>query len=346
MIRACTLSAAAVTVSASLAMAQDWSTVGYITHSEYQSINADGSTAYSSAFPVRLVGVVLNNTEDWLDPTPGYTSSYQPFNMGGQAEFYFQAVDLDGTPWDTDPASAFDDFGGTAAWIGQNYGNLPFNGDPVFSYSDAQFTAELGRLGLFGGDGVTEPLRAGDLVEVRARGGLHYGGKFNVNEQHSINAATDYEIVVLQRNFGLPDATPITLADLKLTNDAAIFDSTRQTGGERYQSTRVELQDVWVTGTVDWSSDTNITVTDGLRTLNIYLGLNDSFDGTELFAAGEHFNVTGILDQAASNGSLSTDGYQVLVMNAADLVAVPEPATLGVLLAGGAWLCGKRRKVG
>jgi hypothetical protein len=31
-----------------------------------------------------------------------------------------------------------------------------------------------------------DPLRAGDLVEIRARGGLSYAGKMNVNEQHDI----------------------------------------------------------------------------------------------------------------------------------------------------------------
>ena len=294
----------------------DWNTVPYITHNEYQAVNADGSAAYDGTFPVRLVGVVLNNTEDWLDPTPGYTSSFVAWAMGGQAEVYFQAINLDGTAWDTDTTSAFDDHGGTAAWIGQNYGNRPFIGDPAFNYTDAQWTSELARLGLYGGDGVTEPLRAGDLIEVRIRAGLHYAGKYNVNEQHSIDPSLDFEIVVLQRGYGLPDATQITLSDLKNADNSFIFDSTRQSGGELYQSTLVELQDVWIESTATWQTDSTLVVTDGVRTFDVQLCLNDSFDGTELFAVGEHFNVTGILDQAASSGVLSTDGYQLLVMNA------------------------------
>ena len=293
----------------------DWDAVPYITHSEYQAVNTDGSPAYDGTFPVRLVGAVLNNTEDWLDPTSDYTSTYVPFAMGGQAEFFFQAVDLDGTVWDTDASSAFNDFGGTAAWMGQNYGNRPFIADPIFNYTDDHWTAELHRLGLYGGDGITEPLRAGDLVEVRINGGLHYAGKYNVNEQHSIDPSMDYEIVVLQRGYGLPDATPITLSDLKLADNTFIFDATRQSGGELYQSTLVELHDVWIESAVSWQTDSILAVTDGVRTFDVQLCLNDSFDGTELFVPGEHFNVTGILDQAASSGVYGTDGYQLLVMN-------------------------------
>ncbi len=300
----------------------DWNSVSYVTHSEYQAVNTDGSPAYGGTFPIRITGVVLNNTEDWLDPTPAYSSTYIPFNMGGEAEFFFQAINLDGTAWDTDPGSIFEDAGGTAVWIGQNYGNLPFKADPIFNYSDTQWTAELDRLGFLGGDGVTEPLRAGDLVEVRARGGLHYAGKFNINEQHSLSADLDFEVIVLERGFGLPDATPITLSDLKLADDSFIFDPTRQTGGEFCQSTRVELHDVWIESAADWLNDTDLTVTDGVRTFNVQLGLNSIFDGTELFAVGERFNVTGILDQAASNGTYSTDGYRLLAMHADDFTEI------------------------
>lgn len=319
-----------VLVSASLAEAGDWNEIPFVKHREFQSVNTDGSSAYDGTFPIRFVGVVLNNTEDWLDPTPAYTETYQAFRLGGQSEFYVQAVDLDGTEWDPFPGEAFDDFGGTACWMGQNYGNLPWIGDPSGSYTDAEWTAELARLGLFGGDGVSEPLRAGDLVEIRARGGLHYKGKMNVNEQHRNDAAHDFEIVVLHRGYGMPEAVPLDLDELKTGGNEFIFDPARQSGGERYQATRVCLRKVWTNSAVSWSANTDIEVTDGTRTLTMHLGLNASFDGTRMFGPGEKFDVVGILEQMATNGALSTDGYRLLAMNAADFEAVPPKLAMNI----------------
>ena len=346
-------------VTASVGLGQDWPSVPVIEHSTYQAVNSDGTSAYSGTFPIRLIGVVLNNTEDWLDATPGYTPAYTPYAMGGQAEFYAQAVNLDGTAWDPAPGSTFGDFGGTACWIGQNYGNLPFKGDPIFSYTDAQWTAELGRLNLWGGDGVTDPIRAGDLVEIRARAGLNYAGKMNVNEQHDNDYDRednwdglgsdgdghnhDYEIVVLAPGYGLPAATGLRLSDLKEADDSFIFDSTRNSGGERYQCSLVELLDVWVSSPAIWSADGDITVTDGLRTFNVHLGLT-GFDGTELFGVGEPFNVTGILDQASSSGVYGTDGYQLLALDPGGFSPVPEPTCLALLLLGGSMLLSRRRR--
>ena len=78
---------------------------------------------------------------------------------------------------------------------------------------------------------------------------------------------------------------------------------------------------MWLTDAAAWTTDTDITVTDGTRTFTVHLGLNPSFDGTVLFDPGEPFNVVGILDQAASHGVYSVDGYQLLAMNAADFAA-------------------------
>lgn len=310
-----------------------WLDVPVLRHADYQSVTGTGASAYAGGFPVRLVGVVLNHSEDWLNPTPAYTAAYQPFALGGQAELYVQAVNLDGTEWDPAPEEPFDDFGGTACWIGQNYGNLPFVLDPAFNYTDPQFTAELARLGLAGGDGVTNPLRAGDLVEVRARGGLHRSGKMNVNEQHDLDPDRDFELVVLRRGHGLPGPAPLTLTDLKDSANQFLFDPSRQTGGERHQSTRVRLHDVWLTSAANWSANANLTVTDGVRTLNLRLGRNPGFDGGQWFAAGRRLEVTGILDQAASNPNLSTDGYQLLVLQPAD-VAAAAPALAAAVEAG------------
>jgi hypothetical protein len=307
------------------AIGQDWETIPFIKHSEYQAVNSDGSSAYGGTFPIRLIGVVANNTEDWLDPTPDYDPGYSPWQMGGEAEFFLQAVNLDETPWDPDPANPFDDFGGTACWMGQNYGNHIIHQDPFFSYTDAEWTAELGRLGLFGGDGVTNPLAVGDLVEVRVRGGLSYQGKMNVNEQHNSDPANDFEVVVLQRGFGVPDPEPVQLADLKDAADQFIFDPTRQTGGEHWQGGLVRLLNLQVETAVEWTSNTDIEVTDGVRTLSVHLGLNPGFDGTVLFQPGEIFDLIGVLDQ---KDPTYQGGYRLLAMHIAHADPVPTRLSL------------------
>jgi len=301
------------------ALAQDWASMPYTLHSTYQAVNSDGSSAYAGGFPMRMRGIVLANTEDWLDPTPGYTPTYQPFVMGGQAELIIQSIE---------PG----DFGGTFAWMGQNYGNLPFKGDPIFSYTNAEWTAELGRLGLFGGDGVTRPIRAGDLIEVRARTGLFYAGKMNVNEAHDKSPSRDFEVVLLQANYGLPAPAPLTLSDLKDATDQFIFNASRATGAEHYQGTLVELRDVRFTSATinNWGVNKDLVVEDDTgRTLTVRLGRNPSFATTPVI--DDLFHVVGILDQADS--TLPHDsGYRLLVMNAADFTIVPEPSASLVFL--------------
>ena len=312
--------------------AQDWNNVSFVDHSVYQAVDADGSSAYSGGFPIRLIGMVLNNTEDWRDPTPAYDPGVHLWQLGGEAEFFVQAINLDGTPWDSDPGTAFADFGGTACWMGQNYGNHIMRQDPSFSYTDAEWTAELGRLNLHGGDGVTDLLRAGDLVEIRARAGMSYKGKMNVNEQHTNDPAMDFEIVVLQDGYGLPTPTAVYLSDLKTAGDAFIFDPTRQTGGERYQGEMVELMDVQAASPQTWTTEGLVAVTDGVRTFTVRLGFNGSFDGTELFGVGERFNVIGIMNQSDAG---EQGGYQLLAMSPADFALVPEP-TAAVMMGLGA----------
>jgi len=311
--------------------AQDWENVDFVTHSTLQAVQPDGRSAYQGGFPLRVVGIALLNTEDWLDPTPAYTPAYVPYAMGGEAELFVQALDrstLDvlGVEY-YDP----DDFGGTAAWMGQNYGNLPFKGDPYFSYTDAEWTAELGRLNWFGGDSVTDPIRAGDLVEIRARAGLHYEGKLNINEQHDKDPAKDFEVVRLAADIGLPAPALITLADLKYPDDTDIFDATRATGGERYQTTRVQLQNVWIDSShsQSWLAGDDLWVTDGTRTLRIQLGANPAFDGTAIFEANEPFDVVGVLNQAATDGTYSTDGYYLIALKPTDFFS-PPPAVVAV----------------
>ncbi len=329
----------------------DWQNVGFVKHSEYQAVNSDGSSAYNSGFPIRLVGVVLNNNEDWLDPTGAYDSGVHLWRMGGQTEIYVQAINLDGTIWDTDITKQFDDFGGTACWMGQNYGNHIMHQDPVWNYTNAQWYAELDRLGFWRpGTSLTENqlVRAGDLVEIRARGGLNYKGKMNVNEQHDNDYDRydnwdgrespgdgenhDFEIIILQKNFGLPNPAIIKLSDIKNSNNEFIFDSTRQIGGEHYQGSLVRLKDIWITENYDWTAGNDITVTDGVRNFVLRLGRSSEFSGDAIVDINQHFDVIGIFDQNDFSGR---GGYRLLVLNPSDIIVnIPEPMTLLSVLLG------------
>jgi len=325
---------------ASSVAAQDWNGVDVIQHSDYQAVNADGTSAYNGSFPIRLRGVVLNNTEQWLDATSDYDPGVHLGQMGGESEFYVQAVDLDGTPWDPDASQPFDDFGGTACWMGQNCGNYIGNMNPIYSYTEAAWYAELDRLHLHHPEPppVAPPLlRAGDLVEIRTRGGLYYKGKMNVNEQHSNDPDNNFEIEVLQPAHGLPAPTAITLSDIKDAGNVDIFDPARQTGGERYQSTLVEIEGVRFEDTVEWGSDGSLVLEDATgRTLPVHLGLDGSFDLNP--APNGFFDIVGIMDQANHTG---LEGYGLLVMSFGDITPVPEPATIVLLCVAAALVLGR-----
>jgi hypothetical protein len=316
------LVAVMVIVTLAPAGSPDWDSVALVRHDVLQAVNPDGSPAYSGeGFPLRLRGVVLNNPEDWLDGTPTYDPGYTPWFLGGQWEIFVQAVDL--------PDSAYDDgdFGGSAAYMGQNYGNVPWLGDPFFSYTDAEWLIETERLDYSDGSGAAA-LRAGDLIEVRARVGLHYQGKFNVNEAHNndrdwdtgeLGTAHDFEIVRLEAAYGLPAPAELSLRDLKNDADVAIFDAQRATGGERYQATRVRIGYVSVVGGDPWGSDADIVVADATgRTFTLALGHSASLDAVE--PPSGYFDVIGIVNQSSASGQ---GGYYLVVLNAADIIAPP-----------------------
>ncbi len=314
-----------------------------IRHSDYQLDTTDPSnTSYVTPLPFRLRGVVLNDTEDWLDPTEHFDNQTM-FFLGGQAEFILQAVDLDGTPYDPypgpgqsgsqDPLS--DDFGGTFIWIGQNYGNLPFVPDQDLAYIDQNMAGvpgetrpiwydELDRNGFWRpGRDPSDPavVRAGDLIEVRAPvNGLVFNGKHNVNERHTIDVANDFEVIILEKNYGLPAPASLTLDALKDADDLAIYDPTRQSGGERFQGSLVQLRNVafeTLTAGSTLQSDTTYTVVDGSgRSLEVYVGLDPTF-GSTLIPSGR-LHLTGVLDQKSPSG---TDGYRLLLLEPDDLQA-------------------------
>ena len=129
----------------------DWPAMPYTLHQDYQAVDAYGNGTFPTISPIKMRGVLINWPITMLDTH----AAAEPF-LGGQWQEYIQAVDAD-------------DFGGTALWMGQYYGNLPFIGDPSDVYTNNQWTAELHRLDH---DPATGRLfRLGDLVEVRARAG-------------------------------------------------------------------------------------------------------------------------------------------------------------------------------
>ena len=315
----------------------DWNTVPVIHHGNYQQIveSPAGSSNWQSSFsgplPFRLRGVISADSEDWLDSTAHYTGTFTPWYLGGQAEIFVQAVNLDGTPWDPDPNTAFNDFGGTSCWMGQNYGNLPWISDPQGSYTDEDWYNELNRLQLWHPDtsGLppppAQPVRKGDLVEIRTSvGGLSYNGKMNVNEQHINDPSQDFEVVVLQRAYGLPTPAELTLSNLKNSDNSFIFNpaAPRDSGAEHYQMSRVKLNNVRLTNLLLWGPNMDLKLTDDSgRDIDVHLGLDAGFY-SYITPAGT-YNVTGVIDQESGNGR---DSYRLLALEASNFSALSSVA--------------------
>lgn len=268
------------------------------THWHLQSVTTNGTSAWAGSHPFTLHGVILNDPEEMLDPTFN-TNAVAQGVMGGQWQIFIQAVYTN-------------DRGGTALWMGQNYGSLPWIPDDVF-YDEAAWSNEMQRVNFDG----NHRFRAGDLVEVTARMSLFFGGKRNVNEAHSTNTANDFSIHLLQAGYGLPDPEVITLADLVTSGTNQIFDATRQSGGELYQGMRVRLEGIRFTtnyfGTNGWGKTAwgqrRCTVTDGEgRFFTLRMPLKDLGPMPD-----DWFSATGILNQESGSGTDGRSGYELFV---------------------------------
>lgn len=268
----------------------DWAGMAWTRHCEYQAVTATGAAAFPLDSEVRMKGVLLNRAEDMLDPAP----DSDPF-MGGQWQVAFQAAD---------PG----DFGGTMLWMGQNIGK-PKGTHPAGSYTASEYLAEIERVSHDPASG--RQFRPGDLVEIRARApGLFYRGKMNINEAHLKASFNDFDVILLYAGEGLPEPITVSLADLK--QDAAgedfdrfRFDSTRQSGPERYQGTAVRMENVWFTSGSQWGPDGDLVITDGSLTFPVKLGRSSDFS-RHAVPIGP-FAITGILDQ---EDAVSTDGFK------------------------------------
>jgi len=305
-------------LSPALALADPvWDELPFTPFSEMQGVDAAGYTTWRipTSGPddqpgYRLRGVVLNSPAQMLDGGAAYAEGPM-FFMGGQWQVFIQAVSL---PDDaTHCPELLGDRGGAALWIGQNYGNHKFHyPDWSYNYTDTQWEAEVDRLNhpidVATGQPVTEPLRPGDLVEVRARTGLEFGGKFNCNEAHDNDPGKDFDLYLLARDLPVEPAS-ITLDDVMDATGAFLFDPTRATGAESYQAQYVTLRGVTIANPGSWTTDSRtLTVTDGVgdpdRTLTIWLGHEDpsnpTFSRTNVPTGT--IDITGIFNQEAGQG--------------------------------------------
>jgi hypothetical protein len=322
-----------------LAQASVFDSLPYTDMKTLEAVDASGSSTYSGTFPLKMLGIVLNNPADMADSSPN-SAQLQPFNPNPYWQIFVQTVDV----------NRDDDFGGVALYMAQNYGNIPpaltFPGgiptpDPTASYTDQQWQSQVDRLNTYAQNSPPAPhqLQAGDLVEIRARGGLFFGGKFNVNEEHI--ATSDYASdpglsfdVIYLGHPGLPAPVHLTLADIwDNVANAVTFDPTRATGGEHFQGTLVRLDDVRLSAgqAASWLPNGQVIVEDHEgRTFPLQLGTNPLF--TPATAPSGWFDVQGIFDQEAPSSGPFTGSYEVWVMDPADVAVVPEPTSSALAL--------------
>lgn len=290
------------------------------THSSLQAVNPDGTSAWSGSLPFTIRGVLLNDPEEFLDTS----ANFVPWNdgagagkMGGQWQVFIQAVDAG-------------DRGGTALWMGQNYGNLAWIKDSVKSYTDQEWAAEVNRVNR---DPVNNHrFRKGDLVEVTANRSLFYGGKRNINEAHDKSPGADFTIVLVRADHGLPEPELIALSDLVRPDDGDpntkedIFDPTRQTGGEHYQGMRVRISGLALVDDAGWGKtgweERKCIVTDGEGR---YFPVRTSLYNLGPAPVGK-FDAIGILNQESGSGSNGTFGYELFVQE----VIVHDPPVLRI----------------
>ena len=201
------------------------------------------------------------------------------------------------------------DLGGTAAWAGKFY------------QSDI-WEDELARLNSSG-------FREGDRVRITGYA-MAVGGKTNINERHSADPSMNFTVELLQAGVGLPEPELVTIPEMNT------FDSTRLTGGERYQCRRIRINDVHiVSGT--WGKNQRLTIADKqgntilMKLCNVDFGTspgNAEFDVIGLGNQEPQFGPSGPIP-----GTGLTDGYQIWVTRP-DGIIIPEPASLTLLLAG------------
>lgn len=266
--------------------------VAEVKHSEFQAVNATGEQAYTAAVSNKVIieGILLHNPAEMLDPAPD-DSITQTYNLGAQWQFFFQGEG--------------NDHAGTAVYMAQLYGNLPWV--TTGGYSNQEFIAELNRFN-------AAKFSPGDRIRVTGYF-LSYNGKNNINEQHNNNPDHDFTIELVEKGVGLPRPEIVTLDDLKDESDNFIFDQSRLFGCEYYQARQIKIKDVNFADPAaaiqNWAPNATFTITDGIKTFPVKLGRgNGIYAGSNNLT--EPFDVIGILDQESS---AKTTGYRLYVMN-------------------------------
>ncbi len=298
----------------------NWASLPFTDAKTLEAVDADGNPTYSpSGFPLKMIGVVLNTPSDMSDSTPN--PSNIPFDVSTYWQTFIQTTDINNDG----------DFGGVALYMAQNYGNIPPNltfpdgvptPDPTASYANQEWQNQLNRVNNYAQNTIPAPhqLEAGDLVEVLVRGGLFFGGKYNINEEHiktpdySTDKGLSFDVIYLGHP-GLPTPIPLQLSDIwDNSTNAVTFDPTRATGGEHYQGDYVNLENVRLLPgqSANWSANGFVTVQDTAgHQFTVELGTNT------LFAPGNApsgwFNATGIFDQEAPSGGPFTGGYELWI---------------------------------
>ncbi|MFZ0827595.1 MAG: hypothetical protein WAO02_09260 [Verrucomicrobiia bacterium] len=285
-----------------------------------EAVDASGVSTWNGSFPITLVGVLLTDPSEMLDSMPDFI----PWNfgagilqLGGQWQVFVQTI-------------YSGDRGGVECWMGQNYGNLPWEANSDLSYSNPAWSAEVSRVSHDPATGYA--FQKGDLVLVTANGSLFYGGMQNINEEHSIDPTYDFTISLVSSNFGLPAPAVISLASVISTNLGPtghydIFDPTRATGGEHYQGMRVRINGLTLVTTNGWNTNSDwnsryCTATDDQgRQFPLIHPLYDLGP-----APTNRFDGTGVFLQESGSGTDGTFGYELFVQE----FAPSSDALLGI----------------